>query len=262
MEGLYYEASAHDAVPLPVPATLTQSRRRTPCAAFPYRTIADFDLGVRYLQLLGVRYYAATSDAAEATPRPRTRRCTSSRTCPTSTACRPTGWTIYEVADSPTVVRRSRTSRSSRRPARGAEWQCDGKPSPPRAPGRRSRARPVGVPRRAVVQRPAALDRPLTDDGPKSWTARRCSTRARCRSGRCPTVKVSNIHTTDDRVEFDVSRTGVPGDGEDVVLPELGGRGRRRPVARDAQLHGRRARREARDADVRRPRRSSGWAGC
>jgi hypothetical protein len=55
-----------------------------------------------------------------------------------------------------------------------------------------------------------ALDRPITDDGPASWTRAPAATARSVGKQALPNVDVSNIHTTESSIQFDVSRTGVP----------------------------------------------------
>ena len=191
-------------------ATLTPTPSNA-VRGLPYRTSADFDLGVRYLQLLGVRYYAAMPDmqAAAATqpvaprgghgarPRPgstqRLEDLRGRRLAPSSSRCR------YEPVVARNVqLRRELEVRGQARSRRRAR------------PGVAELSR-VGVPRGAVVRRPrrarpAAHRRRARRAGsePTCRRARR-SPRSRCRACRSAT---SDRPTTP--IEFDVSRTGVP----------------------------------------------------
>ena len=66
MEGLYYESAATTPFHFMAVAPLSgPGNASNPVRGLDYRTIADFDLGVRYLQLLGVRYYMAYSTEAK-----------------------------------------------------------------------------------------------------------------------------------------------------------------------------------------------------
>ena len=209
MEGLYFESSTTTPYHFMMIATLAQSPSN-PVRGLPYRSIADFDLGVRYLQLMGVRYYAAFTDRRRQRRR-RTRRCARSPPSPTSTTGRRSGG---RSTRSPTRRRAGARLRAGgrRRPARRADVAVRG-----RAEARREhRARAaefspwecLAVP---WFDDPAALDRPLTDDGPASWSAADAADAPlQWRNGRFPTVKVSNVRTTESSVSFDVSRTGVP----------------------------------------------------
>ena len=176
----------------------------------------------------------------------------------------PSGWTIYQVADSPMVAGARRTSRSSSTTSTPAPaWKCNGRGrSRSQDAGRRVRVQPVGVQRGAVVQRPDALDRPLTAGGPASW--KRGRRRRRTRRGEARAARRSRCRTSArprlGRVRRVAHRRA--GDGEDVVLPELGGRRRRRAVARDPELHGGRADEQARRARPSAPRPPRGGAGA
>ena len=245
-----------------MPPRRSRRARRTRCAGSRTRTFADFDLGVRYLQLMGVRYYA----------RPRRRQGEGGRranptlrevaTVPDLDVKPPIGWTIYEVerrADGRGARVRARRRRGTctrhrtgsaragrsrrRHDARRREfspWECMRGP----------------VVRRSRGPRPAAHRR-----RPRRLAARAAMDEARDvdEAARCPRSRSSNIRTHQrvvDRVRRVADRR--PGDGEDLVLPELGGRGRRRSVAGHAELHGRRAHEQARRAHLRHRPPSSG----
>ncbi len=67
MEGLYFESSATTPYHFLAAATLEgPGNASNPVRGLHYRTLADFSLGVRYMQLLGVRYYLAHSTEARA----------------------------------------------------------------------------------------------------------------------------------------------------------------------------------------------------
>jgi len=57
---------------------------------------------------------------------------------------------------------------------------------------------------------PDALDRPIADDGPASWTRAPAASARTVKKQALPKVDVSDIRTTESSIEFDVSRTGVP----------------------------------------------------
>ena len=211
MEGLYFEASTTTPYHFMTVATLAPDPSN-PVRGLPYKNIADFDLGVQYLQLMGVRYYAAFSTDGQGQGRRRTRTLDAGRD-----RARPRRQAAVGMDDlprsptRPTVQAAARTSRSwppacSRSPA----WKCEGEPEPRghRRPGRR--VQPVGVQRGAVVRRsrPRSTVRSPTTGPPSLDSAPAArSALARRRSRRCPTSTVSNIRTTESSVEFDVSRT-------------------------------------------------------
>ena len=83
MEGLYFEASATTPYHFLNQSELSTSAVRRRCATCPTAptplTQTDFDLGVSHLQMLGVRYYMASTTADDRTSPPTTRRCSRSR---------------------------------------------------------------------------------------------------------------------------------------------------------------------------------------
>ena len=166
MEGLYYESSATTPYHFLAAATLTPTPSNA-VRGLPYRTSADFNLGVRYLQLLGVRYYAAMPDMQQlAASNPALREVA---TVPDLDVGPPLGWKIYEVADSPVVAPLRYQPVVARDLQPDENWKCEGKPKPPpNTPGgaELSAWECLAVP---WFDDPAALDRPLTDDGPSNW---------------------------------------------------------------------------------------------
>lgn len=211
MEGVYYEASATtpyhfmSTAALAAPGNASNAVR-----GVPYRDSTQFALGVRWLQVLGVRYFATHSAQSKAAAEA-DERLTLVATSPDTDEKEPSGWSIYRVADAqlvepleyqPVVVtgatpkekdacdRRVSKLLGSPTPVHHHEWQdC------------------IAVP---WFDAPNALDRPLVDDGPESWQHAR-PTEARTRPKQeLPNVEVSEIRSTDDSVSFRVSRTGVP----------------------------------------------------
>jgi hypothetical protein len=207
MEGLYYESAATTPYHFMAVAPLSGSGSASnPVRGLDYRTIDDFDLGVRYLRLLGVRYYLAhTADAkARADADPRLRLI---ETVPDADRLPPSGWNIYEVRGARTVAplryepvvvdARSGTQSEcfGRRPVEGQKdpelsaWEC-------LAAG--------------WWNDPAALDRPLAAGGPEGWARVPQARAAGAPRRRLPPVRVTDVRETDDSVSFRVSRTGVP----------------------------------------------------
>jgi hypothetical protein len=212
MEGLYYESSATTPYHFMTVATLAgPGNASNPQRGLPYRSIADFDVGVRYLQKLGVRYYVAQSDPAKEQAS-KSAALVEVATSPDRDGQQPRGWAIYEVRDAPVVEALAE--------------------QPVVVPGVsvRSWQDHVAVPwwdapaRTAVDARDLSLlDRPLVADGPSSWARARPPGVSRADSPdpelpaastvpkrSLPTVDVTNIRTTDHSVSFRVSRTGVP----------------------------------------------------
>ncbi|HEX5587705.1 MAG TPA: hypothetical protein VFZ17_10375, partial [Acidimicrobiia bacterium] len=208
MEGLYYEAAGTTGYHFLAAATLTPQPSNA-VRGLPYRSFADFDLGVQYLQLLGVRYYAATTAEAnaKAAANPALHQVA---TVPDLDKVPPSGWTIYEVSGSETVAPLSYEPVVATGLHEAPNWECEGRTEPPAGTVGVTDLGPwecLGVP---WFNDPTALDRPLTDDGPSSWArAPMLEARDATKEPLAP-VEVTNIHTTDEKISFDVSRTGVP----------------------------------------------------
>ena len=188
MEGLYYEAAGTTGFHFLAAATLTTEPSNA-VRGLPYRTFADFDLGVRYLQILGVRYYAATSPQAKAAAaaNPTLREVA---TVPDLDRIAPDGWTIYEVVDCG-GRRGARVRAGGRRGApRGAELEVRGPRGAAGGHAGGRRPQPVGVPRGPVVRRPRRARPAAHRRWPRGLAAcARCSTRAPNASGASPTSR-------------------------------------------------------------------------
>ncbi|HUF85637.1 MAG TPA: hypothetical protein VMQ81_13730 [Acidimicrobiia bacterium] len=189
MEGLYYEAAATTPYLFLTVATLTApGKASNPVRGLTYRTIEDFDLGVRYLQLFGVRYYMAQSTDAKtrADAHPDLELVAQA---PDLDGRPPIGWSVYEVADAP-LVEPLASEPVVVEDVGLDDWRDD-----------------VAVP---WFDDPSALDRPLVTGGPEKWP-RSGPKDARERTSRTlAEVRVTDIKETDDSISFRVSRTGVP----------------------------------------------------
>jgi hypothetical protein len=212
MEGLYYESSATTPYHFMTVATVSGAGNASnPQRGLPYRSLNEFDVGVRYMQQLGVRYYVAHSDQAKQQAAQSSALVDVARSADTD-ARQPSGWTIYEVRDAPVVeALREEPLVVPRVSVRG--WQDDVAVPWWDAPARTTPdSRDLSL-----------LDRPLVADGPSSWARARppgvsradapdshlpAATAVPKRS--LPPVEVTNVRTTDDSVSFRVSRTGVP----------------------------------------------------
>jgi hypothetical protein len=175
----------------------------------PYRSFPnDFDLGVRYLQDMGVRYFAVTSPAvkekADANP-----ALTEVATVPDLDGKPPTGWTIYRVADSALVAPLAYQPVVVSDMHADPNWRCEDGPAPPKG----THVDEFNAWECSAVpwfNDPSALDRPLTDGGPSDWQHAPQATARSSEKVDLPPVEVTGIHRTDDSISFDVSRTGVP----------------------------------------------------
>jgi len=189
MEGLYYEAAATTPYLFLTVATLTTpGKASNPVRGLTYRTIEDFDLGVRYLRLLGVRYYLAQSADAKARADAHPALSLVAE-APDLDGRPPVGWNVYEVAGASLVEPLPREPVVVEDVALD-DWRDD-----------------VALP---WFDDRAALDQPLVTGGPEQWP-RADAKDARERNGRpLPDVRVTDIEETDDSISFRVSRTGVP----------------------------------------------------
>ena len=190
MEGLFFESSA--TVPYHF---LNQSElSRTPSRAMrdlPYRDL-DVNAGVEHLQLLGVRYYLATTPEAQAQARQHPDLDLLATTSPV-TVTYPSGdatrtWEIYRVQDAELVA-----PLSFEPVVAGGVDSKDGWLE-------------AAV---AWYQDPLRWDIPLAADGPSSW-ARIADADAVATPTAVRPARVSRIESDDDSIAFDVDRPGVP----------------------------------------------------
>jgi 6-pyruvoyl-tetrahydropterin synthase related domain len=188
MEGLYFEASAttpfHFLTQVELSTAPSAAQRDLPYGQF------DIDKGVDHLQMMGVRYYMATSDNAIA----------QARTNPELTEVAASGpWVIFEVADSEVVVP------LEVQPAvvEGVDdSQLEWVEEPRDESGR------FGGPALRWFNDPTQWAVPLARTGPDDWE--------RVEVGEAPQavpldpVEVSDVEFDDERISFDVDQVGVP----------------------------------------------------
>jgi hypothetical protein len=211
MEGMHFESSATTPYHFMAVATLAGLDKATNRQrGLPYRSLAEFDVGVRYLQKLGVRYYVVHSDEAKEQAA-QSGALVEVTTSPDTDGKPPRGWSVYEVRDPPLVE--ALTVEPVVAPeVSGKDWQDDVAvpwwDAPTRTP---PGARDLSL-----------LDRPFIADGPSRWKrARPGLTHVDAPKPKLPAidavpkrslppVAVTDVHTTDHSVSFRVSRTGVP----------------------------------------------------
>lgn len=190
MEGLFFESSA--TVPYHF---LNQSElSRTPSRAIrdlPYRDL-DVDAGVRHLQMLGVRYYLATSPDAQRqaalNPDLELIATTPPVTVTYSGGDEQRTWEVFRVADSDLVAPLSFEPVVTAGVASKKGW--------------------LGA-AVAWYQESSRWPVPLAADGPSAW-ARITSPTAVAPTRAVQPAAISRIHTGDDRISFDVDRPGTP----------------------------------------------------
>jgi len=182
MEGLYFEASSttpyHFINQDELSSAPSNAQRDLPyVAGAPSQP--QFEQGIEHLQMLGVRYYMAISDRMIAFARESSDLTEVASSGP---------WVVFEVADADQVVA------LENQPAVMADLSDE-------AHGWLDRSM-------AWYTDPAAWSVVLTDDGPDDWQ-RVAEGEQPEQRGEQP-VTVSNVATTDDSIEFDVSEPGVP----------------------------------------------------
>jgi hypothetical protein len=177
MEGLYFESSTTTPYHFLNQSALSESPSRAQ-RNMPY-TNFDIELGVSQLQLLGVRYYMATSDTAQRAARAHTDLTEIGQSGP---------WTIFEVADAPLVepLDHEPIVRSDVHDA-VHEWV------PATAPW---------------FQAPRQWDLFWASSGPEEWQRTDDPPSAERRPQ--PAVEVTNIESGTDWVRFEVSEPGTP----------------------------------------------------
>ena len=202
-EGLYFESSAtvpyHFIMQSELSTKPSQPQRDLPYPGF------DIDAGVRHMQLLGVKYYLASTQNAvdQASRHPDLEEIAVSGP-----------WHVYEVADAATVAPLDYQPVV----ATGIDQSQDG--WLPTSAAWFEKAGDLGVPIAATG--PAAWKRVPLDPVPTPW--RRLVLWARGQLGengpidqvpdlprtKLPKVEVTNIAQDDDGISFDVSKPGVP----------------------------------------------------
>ena len=183
MEGLYFEASAttpyHFLNQDQLSTGPSNAQRDLPYGPGP-PSEADFDLGVKHLQMLGVKYYMAISEGMATLGR---------KHSDLSVAATYGPWVVFEVGGDNQLVA----------PLAYQPAVLEGVTG-----GGESWLKPTVT----WYQNPEAWDVTLTDAGPSNWQ--------RVTTGEGPgllpldPVEVSNVRTSNDRIEFDVDRVGVP----------------------------------------------------
>ncbi|MGH9002656.1 MAG: hypothetical protein ACRDYV_05965, partial [Acidimicrobiia bacterium] len=187
MEGLYFESAGTTPYHFLMVAELAK-QPSNPVRDLNYNNLEDFDLGVRHLRMFGVRYYMAQSAEAKAKAdvHPGLRKVAETGT--EGVEPQVARWSVYEVLDSPLV------EPLTHEPvvvtgAAGHHWL---------------------EPSAAWFDDPAALDRPIADDGPEAWVRATPEEALEVAKRPLPPVTVSDVDSGDDFVRFSVSEPGVP----------------------------------------------------
>jgi hypothetical protein len=211
MEGLYFESSTttpfHFLNQSELSAGPSRAQRDLPYSAF------DIDRGVSHLQMMGVKYYMATTDSAieaASTDDRLTQVADETFTYIDSATGQPVEqrWVVYEVAASelvvplenePVVLSDADDHIDGWVYAKEEVEAVEGQPRPPKNPG----------PAVLWYNDPTRWDVLLATSGPDSWQ-RAPSTAAEMPVTGAPEVQVSEVTTTTDSISFSVDQVGVP----------------------------------------------------
>jgi hypothetical protein len=198
MEGLYFESSTTTPFHF-----LNQDELSTKCSCaqrnMPYAYKLNMHRGVQHLQLLGVRYYAASTPTAVG----------AASLEPLLTEIATTGpWHIYEVAGSELVVPLENQPAVVTEDNSGLKWVYG--TSDPHGSTKNDKGQIVRAngPATRWYLDPSRWTTFLATDGPAEW--------ARIGANDTPPVRpqekatVTNIATDTDAISFDVDKPGVP----------------------------------------------------
>ncbi|MGH9022543.1 MAG: hypothetical protein ACRDV9_05510, partial [Acidimicrobiia bacterium] len=188
MEGLYFESSATTPFHFLTAAEVAKEPSN-PVRGLSYRTIADFNLGVRHLRLLGVRYFMAASDEAKAVADAHPDMSLVAETGSPEVAPKVARWRIYEVANSDLVEPLAFEPVVMKPVVAPGEWLS---------------------PSADWFNDPGAIDRHLAASGPSDWARVATAGAAYAPRRELPRVEVDSIQSGKDEISFRVSRPGVP----------------------------------------------------
>jgi len=211
MEGVYFEASGTTSYHFMTTAAIAASGNSSGAVrGIQYRTQLDFALGVRWLQVLGIRYLAL-HDSVSKTAANSDTRLKLVTTSPDFDGAAPLGWSIYQVTNSELVETVANQPVVVTKPSKAEADRC------------LSRLKGTGLDKRDLTAHQwtdcvgvpwfddsDALDRPLVETGDASWAHAGPERARQLPKKPLPAAKVTNIKTGEDSISFDVDRTGVP----------------------------------------------------
>jgi hypothetical protein len=197
MEGLYFESSTTTPFHF-----IDQRELSTACSCaqrnLPYGNL-DVAQGVQHLQMLGVRYYAASTDQAKQQADANPDLVPIAESSP---------WKIYEVQDSDLVEPLANQPAVLTNHNDGLDWVYG--TSDPHSPPVDAQGKTITAngPAMTWYTDPSKWDVYLAADGPENWE--RVADGDTPRSQPVPQATVSNVHEGTDTIDFDVDRTGTP----------------------------------------------------
>jgi 6-pyruvoyl-tetrahydropterin synthase related domain len=207
MEGLYFESSGTTSYHF-LTVSECAEHPSNPVRGLVYGTLQDdFDLCVRHLRMLGVRYLMLWTPAAQSKAA-HTRGLKLVRTIPDLDGRDPKGWKVYEVGNSPLVVGMSEepvvaaTHGGTYSQCWGSKWP-DTTSSEPRLEAWECANGPWWNNR-------LELSKLFAASGPKDWKHIDISQLASTTPRRISPTRVSRVHEGVDKISFRVSEIGKP----------------------------------------------------
>ncbi|MDQ1478126.1 MAG: hypothetical protein QOE62_3355, partial [Actinomycetota bacterium] len=229
MEGIYFESSATTDYHFLTVAECSE-HPSNPVRGLVYGTpSADFDLCVRHLQMLGVRYYMAWTPEMQRLAGAN-KQLTLVKDIPQNPPIAAVGpapdkeladWKVYEVANSDLVVGLSKepvvlTSLPSGRPKYSTCWGVAHDPAPSADPemqdGWECTTAPWWVNR-------DELGTAYAQSGPNDWQRVKAADLAKAEPRAVTPAQVSNVQSTVDSISFDVSDIGKPVEVKESYFP-------------------------------------------
>jgi hypothetical protein len=206
IEGLLFESSATTPYHFINQAELSQGPSE-PEVGLPYQqTVGDVALGVKHLQLLGVKYFMAETpdieQQANANPSLQLVAKTGPWTYSYNGAVTHTTWNIYLIKDSSLVV----PLRNDPAVLSGVDPAPSGWLGNSPDPG----TTPIHGPSIDWYDNPNRWNVELAQDGPASWPRTTVGNTKPPVRHVGTTTKVTDISTTDTTISFHVSKVGVP----------------------------------------------------
>jgi hypothetical protein len=206
MEGLYFESSGTTSFHFLTVSELAE-HPSNPVRGLVYGTLADFDRGVQHLQMLGVRYYMAWTEAAQAKAdgHPDLQLVAS---VADSDGLDPKGWKVYEVGGSD-LVEGLRYEPVVAETHAGTTSECFDQAAP--ASGARDPELGAWECTAAGWYKDAdLLDIPWAESGPSNWARIDATDLADAPRARLDAIEVTDIVEDSDRISFNVDQVGVP----------------------------------------------------
>jgi hypothetical protein len=206
MEGLYFEASSTTPFHFLTQSELSQQPSRAQ-RDLPYGNF-DISQGVSHLQMMGVKYYMATSDAAVTAARtdPRLTE-VASFSSPAPAGGVQHNWVVFEVADSQIVAPLANEPVVPEQIDDHVDgWIYGERPAP--AQGQAQAPKSTG-PAVAWYLDPLRWDVPLASSGPSSWQRVPLNDADPPRTP-LPGVQIDDIQSDTNSISFSVDRVGAP----------------------------------------------------